>query len=260
MKTNYFLALAAFLIATMPISSNETNKTVGNLHLSAPGLVATNYSVGSDGITVNLPKKYLTKLNQFKYNIFATNNGQNKKANGRLIITVNNKVWHSSEILDYTGVADTGEVIIDPEDLNIRDEAVVINVKVVGTVEKYNGNLIINGVTQDDAPPPVGKLYIGSYFPKGGKPTVGWAITRDGTEPNITILPPGTGIITHPAPEPENGILYDGHNNNGHGNNYDGVDVSNPGKGKGGPTGLNNSGMDPSNGVDDEIRQRFLKK
>jgi hypothetical protein len=44
------------------------------------------------------------------------------------------------------------------------------------------------------------------------------------------------------------------HPNNGHGNNLDGVDSSNPGQGVGGPTGLNNAGLDPSGGVDDEIR------
>lgn len=44
------------------------------------------------------------------------------------------------------------------------------------------------------------------------------------------------------------------HPNNGHGNNQDGVDSSNPGQGVGGPTGLNNAGLDPSGGVDDEIR------
>lgn len=37
-------------------------------------------------------------------------------------------------------------------------------------------------------------------------------------------------------------------NNNGHGNNVDGVDVSNPGKGKGGPNGE----ADPSGDIDDE--------
>ena len=40
------------------------------------------------------------------------------------------------------------------------------------------------------------------------------------------------------------------HPNNGHGNNLDGVDSSNPGQGHGGPNGL----IDPSAGVDDEIR------
>ncbi len=40
--------------------------------------------------------------------------------------------------------------------------------------------------------------------------------------------------------------------NNGHGNNVDGVDSSNPGQGGGGPTGDNNSGEDPSGDVDDE--------
>lgn len=37
-------------------------------------------------------------------------------------------------------------------------------------------------------------------------------------------------------------------NNNGHGNNIDGIDVSNPGEGKGGPNGE----VDPSGDVDDE--------
>ena len=40
------------------------------------------------------------------------------------------------------------------------------------------------------------------------------------------------------------------HPNNGHGNNLDGVDSSNPGNGSGGPNGM----VDPSGGVDDEIR------
>jgi hypothetical protein len=39
-------------------------------------------------------------------------------------------------------------------------------------------------------------------------------------------------------------------NNNGHGNNLDGVDSSNPGSGSGGPNGA----VDPSGGVDDEAR------
>lgn len=39
-------------------------------------------------------------------------------------------------------------------------------------------------------------------------------------------------------------------NNNGHGNNLDGVDSSNPGGGSGGPNGA----VDPSGGVDDEAR------
>lgn len=38
------------------------------------------------------------------------------------------------------------------------------------------------------------------------------------------------------------------HPNNGHGNNLDGVDSSNPGQGRGGPNGA----VDPSGGVDDE--------
>lgn len=49
-------------------------------------------------------------------------------------------------------------------------------------------------------------------------------------------------------------VTLNGRTNNGHGNNLDGVDVSNPGGGIGGPTGLNNTGQDPSGGVDDEAK------
>lgn len=49
-------------------------------------------------------------------------------------------------------------------------------------------------------------------------------------------------------------LTFNGKTNNGHGNNLDGVDSSNPGRGNGGPTGLNNTGQDPSGGVDDEAR------
>lgn len=54
------------------------------------------------------------------------------------------------------------------------------------------------------------------------------------------------------APEEENVSPQDdgeGQGNNGHGNNEDGVDVSNPGNGHGGPNGQE----DPSGDVDDEI-------
>jgi hypothetical protein len=40
-------------------------------------------------------------------------------------------------------------------------------------------------------------------------------------------------------------------NNNGHGNNVDGVDVSNPGQGQGGPNGI----PDPSGDIDDEMKK-----
>jgi hypothetical protein len=45
-------------------------------------------------------------------------------------------------------------------------------------------------------------------------------------------------------------VTFRAKNNNGHGNNLDGVDSSNPGNGKGGPNGA----VDPSAGVDDEAK------
>ena len=43
-------------------------------------------------------------------------------------------------------------------------------------------------------------------------------------------------------------VVSSAKNNNGHGNNFDGVDVSNPGQGSGGPNG----GVDESGSIDDE--------
>ncbi|HEY1120053.1 MAG TPA: hypothetical protein VGE67_00570, partial [Haloferula sp.] len=45
------------------------------------------------------------------------------------------------------------------------------------------------------------------------------------------------------------------HPNNGHGNNLDGVDSSNPGNGNGGPNGA----IDLSNGIDDELKGGKVK-
>jgi hypothetical protein len=59
---------------------------------------------------------------------------------------------------------------------------------------------------------------------------------------------------TSGAPAISTTVTSTGHYNNGHGNNVDGVDSSNPGQGGGGPTGLNNDGLDPSAGVDDESK------
>ncbi len=83
---------------------------------------------------------------------------------------------------------------------------------------------------------------------------------------NVNIGPLSVLVVMELGTTNRNSLAYDyqdmillvtfstGHPNNGHGNNLDGVDSSNPGKGVGGPTGLNNTGQDPSGGVDDEAR------
>ncbi len=59
---------------------------------------------------------------------------------------------------------------------------------------------------------------------------------------------PDTEKECRPVHRDNEGHRCGGHSNNGHGNNADGVDVSNPGKGRGGPNGE----VDQSGSVDDE--------
>lgn len=58
----------------------------------------------------------------------------------------------------------------------------------------------------------------------------------------------GNPLVDDPAPQPAD----DGKDNNGHGNNADGVDSSNPGQGKGGPNGAEDSSCNGGTCVDDE--------
>jgi hypothetical protein len=80
-----------------------------------------------------------------------------------------------------------------------------------------------------------------------GLPAAGWA---DNQADNLEFIIVSDDIrkqVTNVA-RPD-GSEGDGSvTNNGHGNNADGVDSSNPGEGGGGPTGA----VDPSDGVDDE--------
>lgn len=104
-------------------------------------------------------------------------------------------------------------------------------------------------------------------FLQGEQPKLYWEIYDDGSSPSI-ITPIGNngGTIgsgtntegpVNPSDLPPNVIFDDGKNNNGHGNNIDGVDAGNPGQGVGGPTGLLNQGLDPSGIIDDEITKQY---
>ena len=64
-------------------------------------------------------------------------------------------------------------------------------------------------------------------------------------------------MVQMSAPEPKNSCTK---SNNGHGNNHDGVDSSNPGKGKGGPNGEVDESCDGSDEcVDDEMKKQHKK-
>ncbi len=90
----------------------------------------------------------------------------------------------------------------------------------------------------------VSGLYAGGKGGGGGNGNAGSEVTGELVPPAGTVTLGETPTIGWLINRPK------GHSNNGHGNNVDGVDSSNPGKGGGGPNGP----VDPSGGVDDEIR------
>lgn len=124
----------------------------------------------------------------------------------------------------------------------------------------------VHGVAIKSAPAPYGSLTVTSHVNEGGKPTVNWLMGREdatGTAPTIpsstvnwtpTITPgdsTSSPSVSGCSTKVKNGKCSKatncgvGKTNNGHGNNIDGVDSSNPGK-----SGQNFG--DPSGSYDDE--------
>ena len=87
-----------------------------------------------------------------------------------------------------------------------------------------------------------GNLFAGAGGGGGGN--VSTEVTGQLVQPNGTVIEGSMALIGWLINRPV------GHSNNGHGNNVDGVDSSNPGQGGGGPNGA----IDQSDGLDDEIR------
>lgn len=114
-----------------------------------------------------------------------------------------------------------------------------------------------------EKPNTIGSLSAPAYAAETSLPSLDWKIVRQGA---MQLYDPGHSLMGKPAvtdssvvnnnnvnPNPD--VTQEttvGKNNNGHGNNIDGVDVSNPGQGKGGPNGM----IDPSGAVDDEGKKK----
>ncbi|MBT8044953.1 MAG: hypothetical protein KJO79_08375 [Verrucomicrobiae bacterium] len=86
-----------------------------------------------------------------------------------------------------------------------------------------NDYVIIYGSALTAPPVPIGSLVAPSYVRDGGRPTLQWFCTKSLSNDVVTVVIP---------PETENEAPNSGpvKSNNGHGNNIDGIDVSNPGK------------------------------
>jgi len=94
----------------------------------------------------------------------------------------------------------------------------------------YSTNMIgggdyitVHGSALTAPPIPIGTLIAPSYVRDGGKPTLQWFITKSlSNEVVLVVIPAETEI--------ESSNSGSGQSNNGHGNNIDGIDSSNPGK------------------------------
>jgi hypothetical protein len=100
---------------------------------------------------------------------------------------------------------------------------------------------------------PVGHLVISRQIVRTGvKPHLGWEITFPTEVDDLIRFDAMNSITATQAVTISVRVIGDGSttvkSNNGHGNNVDGVDVSNPGRGKGGPNGE----IDMSGVIDDE--------
>ena len=109
------------------------------------------------------------------------------------------------------------------------------------TGDNSNGNSIsyiwFNATATSSENTPSGSLSVPAVVEAGTKPTIGWTV-------NLS----SGGTLTNPPIIGGPGYTAEGDGNNGHGNNADGVDGSNPGSWQ--ERGI----TDPSGDVDDEIR------
>ena len=96
-----------------------------------------------------------------------------------------------------------------------------------------------------------GGVALADYMVGSGEPVVISDDVFDRTTQVVSLAGPAGGFASLAgSPAGDDGS---GQTNNGHGNNLDGVDSSNPGQGAGGPNGgVDASCTDPSTCVDDE--------
>jgi len=107
---------------------------------------------------------------------------------------------------------------------------IILQNQSISPVFSYSTNMIgggdyitIHGSALNAPPIPIGTLIAPSYVRDGGKPTLQWFITKSlSNEVVAVVIAPQTDI--------ESSNSGSGKSNNGHGNNLDGIDSSNPGK------------------------------
>ena len=174
------------------------------------------------------------------------------KINGSVLLDVQNIISSNGSIID------TGDLSFNLDPWIVKSENVIVSILITGDVTNLDGSIILIGAAQKEREVHGGIVSDKAYFSKEYPIFSWWIINDDGFSiggPTSYVLE-GKEIGTY-----TDGVPFNGNQNRGMGNNLDGIDADNPGKGKGGPVGLKNMGLDTLNadGTDDEILNRLKK-
>ena len=137
------------------------------------------------------------------------------KVNGQQLFS---KTLNTSSFSGTTGLISQNL----PTEIIIEDQEITLCLQYSSNMIGGNDHIILHGAALLAPPVPIGTLIAPSYVRDGGKPTLEWFITKSLSD-DIVIVE----IPVCKQPSPNEGPVK---SNNGHGNNLDGIDVSNPGK------------------------------
>lgn len=255
MKNIAITSAATVLMTTAAFSADEASITY-----AAPGL---DEQVTIDGMsttqTISLGKHFEYELSGVEWQLGSGDpgngwNGGNGNFNkvdnswptgsASLSVTVNGKSVLSGASLSTTNIGTSaGSSITFDEPVIISDDTVDIVITYKTDMPGQSATFVsIKGTCLKDPPIPTGDLEVSPIVREGATPQVYWAISREGvygTTPAISVDGPAVGAhLESKFVGSESGSTESSdapnaaknHTNNGHGNNLDGVDVSNPGK------------------------------
>lgn len=209
------------------------------------------------------------KTNDPFQRFFANKGGNNVQSHSWVKLQVNSEMFYPSMLaVQSNAVATTGNLRLNGDhwitSQRHKVNSVNLTFHLAGTTSDLRtpypnsnpqGYFYVLGEYMAVPPPPTGTLVASPKSVAAGTTTgLTWQIFRAGSASNYgctqcaptgaqTII--GTPTVTGTAVG-----STDGKDNNGHGNNLDGVDCSNPGQGNGGPNGA----IDLSGSVDDEAK------
>lgn len=265
----------------------------GDLKISYPSESAESKIVlisPNQEVSVTLPKMYKYTFSAVKVKISAVNDKSFAWEDGKFYTSEQpkNVVWNGYDfkpdtkrtlapvvggnltvkvngtaLLDVQNIISSNGAVIDTGDLNfgldtwiLKSDNVIVSVLINGDVTNLDGYIILIGAAQKEREVRGEIISDKAYFNQE-YPVFSWRIIDDN---GFSIGKPSSYVLEgQEVGSYTDGIPFNGNQNKGMGNNLDGIDADNPGKGKGGPVGLKNLGLDTLNadGTDDEILNKL---